>query len=403
MGSEQAVAPPPGEILLLQTELARPGDVLLSRGQGMESGIYAYGGGGVFSHAAIWTGSVIYEAAENGIVPVPLEDVDLEDDPDAPHQGGSRRGLKKLPAARFYMCLRHEDFSSKMTQRMVEELAASIALFTQYSDISRLAAAIAFIPKPIARWLKSVASVAEKWAGYKQPNSGPFCSELVAIFFESAGVRLFNTPRAAETVSPSCLTGSVLKEQKGVILSVPESRVQTRELNGYEKRLSERRSPDAYKIRVARHAEISVLQRQLLGLKRLQFTLADVAGGKERAQEIDAIELQLGKLWTLENDEAEAAFDDVRKLLGPDAAEFGYTEDAFTLPNMQRASIIPADGVELLEKPGRHSYVKRRLGCGDKVRTYDMGDAYCLVQCDSEDLGWIPREALAFESKSDQI
>lgn len=224
-GNETALSPK--EIrrrcpLILLNEV-EPGDVLLTRGNKAHSAGVAWATQGVFSHAAIWLPAIntpgLVALAESdglgvGYTPLKLITIDRND-------GTGRQLAASLPTGTTkYKLVYHPDLE-KLTEEQVRDASDRLTerfLHKSYSSLARLVDA-ADLTDPLRSVALAALSTADR---LRRPNleSGPFCSEFVASFFEELELPALSRGRRAGSVAPNDFDPerSLLRERPRVFI-----------------------------------------------------------------------------------------------------------------------------------------------------------------------------------------
>jgi hypothetical protein len=201
--------------LVLRTDLIKPGDVLLTRGPGVESAAIAALSGGPFSHAAFFVNPYTTFESDGGIVRYKLIN----------YLGSAEHGEKLLPIGEMTgnpivaELRRHPDIQAVPVERFAEALQQeySESFGKNYSEYHRLIR-LANIPGPLRHLAAETIRLYEIWtAGEKV--TGSFCSELVVRIFDRLGLELFETKQRPEEITPNALARSKLSVEPAVIAS----------------------------------------------------------------------------------------------------------------------------------------------------------------------------------------
>jgi len=200
--------------LILRIDLIRAGDILLTRGDGLESKGIARFSGGKYSHAALIINQGMTFESDGGLIRHKLIE----------RLGWGILGKEQIPigaisgAPEIAEIYRHggmetipQDIFDAMLKLEFKELYG-----LDYSEYHRLVK-ISNLPEP----LKSVSAEIIKWyEKYYSPDMipGPFCSELVARFFSRLNLRLFEVEKRPENISPNDLAQSNLAAVPGAVV-----------------------------------------------------------------------------------------------------------------------------------------------------------------------------------------
>ena len=210
--------------LFVHYDRIEPGDVLLTRGAGMEAAAIAISTIGPYSHAALWLPFKrpgIPDLVPDSIVPARVESDDFG-------VGISRSNLSRatlktgeniivspLQGVQTATLLRHPAMKTVDVER---SLAAAESLqrsefYLAYSLLGRLAVCAHPIFQRVARWVLAKEEIHDEWL-----INGTFCSELVAKYYSILELPLFDPIREPHTISPNDLGRSQLVEVEGAIL-----------------------------------------------------------------------------------------------------------------------------------------------------------------------------------------
>jgi hypothetical protein len=192
---------------LLRTDMVQPGDVVLMLGSEKKSGAIASFSGGRYSHAALCiTSDMIFES-DGGIIDRKLLQI-----VGWATMGGLQVRLGAVPGRPNQFALyRHPRMSeiseARFRQVLLEEMSDSYG--KDYSEMFRLA--------PLAQTAPAIKAALDFYyrmehkLRYAENVPGPFCSELVARFYDRLGLPLFSQPTRPELVSPNHLAASNLE------------------------------------------------------------------------------------------------------------------------------------------------------------------------------------------------
>jgi hypothetical protein len=214
---------PSENFCILDSELLRAGDVLLTRGVGREAVAIAMGTGGPFSHAAIWLPRVgntlnaqriayleLFESEDLGLGATPLQRVEV-----LVTNGSRKIGLliPNITAASIY---RHPgiQYLDDTTLEHAANRLRSKEEHLGYSELDRLALAAKTLG--LRSFLENYLRSKDKRDVYLVPGS--FCSELVAKYFQEVKLGLFWPEKRPENVSPNDLSRSFLEHTDGIII-----------------------------------------------------------------------------------------------------------------------------------------------------------------------------------------
>jgi hypothetical protein len=192
----------------LRTEIVKPGDVILSRSSGKESKIIAKFTRGRYSHAAlVCNPSVRFESLSDGIG-FTWSDISRAEY----HEDEGFWLLEDISHYSDIAVYRYPNLSKEKEDAVKATLLKLVDTFygLEYPDLTHLADASS--PSPT---LRRLAAVLLRYFGKKTQKTpiipGPFCSELVALVFDSLGLPLFDSNRPAKTISPNDLSRSRLR------------------------------------------------------------------------------------------------------------------------------------------------------------------------------------------------
>lgn len=206
------------------SERLRPGDVILLDSDTARARLIKIGQNGPWYHPALVLNQfTVFESDGMGIGRTPLQQMGMA------RVGGKLVSLSRPSCNPTDFCvLRHPNLENIDAQKLDEALGAFVTKYAglDYSDVSRLMEA-AFLPKHVRRALASIVSavadpMVRRFADRKIP--GPFCSELIAAFFDGVGHSAFGDNRKPETVAPSHLADaaiSVLEQRADAIVVDP--------------------------------------------------------------------------------------------------------------------------------------------------------------------------------------
>jgi hypothetical protein len=199
----------------------RAGDVMLTRGRGIESGFIALLGGGQFSHASIWLpqpnrssapelGSPrgqlsLLEADDYGVGFGLVNSFLLSIDEKTTYHVASLSQVCGTPI----MLLRHprlSEVNESVFDSAVKRLAEE-EQYRHYASLHRLLGA-SVLP-PILQKAVGLTITPASYLGKHPSDKGSFCSELVAKFFAQVSLPLFEIDKSPELVSPNHLAPGV--------------------------------------------------------------------------------------------------------------------------------------------------------------------------------------------------
>ena len=191
--------------LFLRSDLLQPGDVILTAETSASSKTVRYSTGGPYSHAMLVIDELNrFDKCGSGIrcVPARIDKCEIHN--------GQVRWFNAISSHLRFDVFRHPDLESLGPDEQ-QELSKRMSEFVMTWGMSeyrleRLAKARTRtnLQKPIRLLARVVSSF--RWFG--TPVSGPFCSELVAMFFQEIGVELFDQPTEPSFVNPSMLSDS---------------------------------------------------------------------------------------------------------------------------------------------------------------------------------------------------
>jgi hypothetical protein len=201
--------------LALRLRDLRAGDVLLSRGIGLESSLIKTLSGGQFSHSALCTTAyTIFESDGTNVVGNKILKII-----GYVHSRDEVIPLGKIPGnvARCAV-YRHSQMSSVSPDQFAKALRQTMLLFygRDYSYMCRLGR--------LAKANAIFRSVIRKYCDFKDRQLGKdmlpsvFCSELVGHFYAELGLSLFHDSRLPHDISPNDLASSRLELVPGVVV-----------------------------------------------------------------------------------------------------------------------------------------------------------------------------------------
>jgi hypothetical protein len=178
----------------------RPGDVILMNGGEKSSRIISFFDGGPYSHAALYIGEgKIYQADDNGVADALLPFVRVK----IGEEVVQWRYLESYKGQA--LVLRHPVLESIDTAEVRAALEAIRAkyMYDPYSKFHRLAGPLRW-PWPL-RWIagRVLKLMWSDKAERARRIEGVFCSELVALFFETLGLNIFPDRLDAVNVGPN--------------------------------------------------------------------------------------------------------------------------------------------------------------------------------------------------------
>lgn len=400
--SDMIIKPRASDTVLLRTQRAQVGDVILSLGPTLPSTGIAKATRGPFSHAALWNGSLLYEAmVARGIGPLSLRSVVRQ----FAHQSLRQHapiedlaGLVELPRARKYLYLRHPRVLDEFGRLELEDLMVSIEFLKQFPEPVALVEASAF-SRETKLMLKHVLPMVQRFVSGKQQNPGVFCSQLVAMFFREAGVPLFKPDRPPELVSPNTLLESLLEPQSDVLMCLPAEEVVDPPSDVHADGLHERLSPARLKAKVKRQAKIQKLlkQQQELMENPPSTPLAQSRRWDKWlsiSQEIRALNLEIEK----EIDASTRATQEMLKAYSEDP-ELRDAVERFTRPFSVSMQVVELkgrgqQGAPLHESPTRASKILRHVATGTQVLTHAQAGDRWQVQLPDGTEGYMPRHMI---------
>jgi hypothetical protein len=190
------------------------GDVLLTRGTEKLSMWIAFFSRGRFSHAGIFVHpSMILEALGDVV------DFEYLETGHATIEGRGRVRVVRIPHEpihaeiwRHPKCTMSWSNFNEISYRVTKELYGKN--YSLWVRVVRLMDRFA-LARPAVEYAARIVD----WIGRKQsPVPGPFCSELVAVFFKHLQLNLFDPQRSPETVSPENLANSNLRRVDQIIV-----------------------------------------------------------------------------------------------------------------------------------------------------------------------------------------
>jgi hypothetical protein len=390
------VRPAPDEVVYIASQRVQLGDVLLTRGRSSLSKAVLVGTGGRFSHAALFVGSSLYDAVEvRGTGRTVLEHVSLD------LRYSLKRGLVdrsyglRLPPEDEYLWLRHPKVFSTFEETELEKALYGVASFVRYPNPSALASLLP-VPEVVRRLVASATEWMEGLFGLTREESGIFCSQLIALFFECARVELFDPPRG-DKVTPDDLVDSELQPVDGALMCAPRDEVVASPRGEHARALEASASDEATireRERMERLREINkATRRGSAHPTDLPAQLADLMAAREAAEELTRIgqEFIREQLEMLKREramlkdfrESESARECERYL----GSDFGLVADVVP---QQDAS----DGAPLTAGPNAGAKLLRQLERGTVVRTHVHDTDRWRVRLEDGTEGYVPKRHL---------
>jgi hypothetical protein len=265
---------PAGPFLRLDRLAA--GDIVLMRGRGLGSSIIAVGTEGKFSHAALvlnLRGSLtLFDSLDTGIGQMSLI-LDAFGD-----VNGETAPLMELPDASAFAVFYHPLIKHVLESKLLEESERLVRDYSgkQYSRHERLPGALRRF-KPLAPALGPLFRAFDR-RYHPEGVYGPFCSELVMIFFEKLELHVFDNLTSSDSVAPNDLTRSRLVPKDGAVIAGGRFTHFTRIDHGLARSANEWRS---------RHAEMRTSLAELQNLNdELEEQNRNASEGNRKSAEI---------------------------------------------------------------------------------------------------------------------
>ncbi|MGD0339604.1 MAG: hypothetical protein ABSB78_12545 [Bacteroidota bacterium] len=226
----------------INTGLLKPGDVLLSRSRHQISDLIAISTLGPFSHAAIIISPYfLFESVRTGIGSSPLFVSRSEWVKDRCSI------LSRLDKKFIALILRHPILDAiKDGKSLSSRLRDLIQPFRglEYPSLIALATALSK-NKKTQKIAKSLLQIADSSIKHKKVNPGPFCSQLVAIIYQSLGISLFDHDLNPDEVNPNSFLLSHLEPVYDVLryadFSAKDNQQHVEEINSMLRPLSPKR------------------------------------------------------------------------------------------------------------------------------------------------------------------
>lgn len=199
----QTATPTDDRELFLRADLLQPADVILTSDRGWSSKIVRLSTGGPYSHAILVI-DVLHRLDKIGSgmqsVLATINKCEI--------RGDGIRWFDDISEYIRFDVYRHPQLD---TLSFVErkELADRLLKFVnQWEGLEYLPERLANARtrREFQKPIKCLASIVSGFRRTRKDDESPFCSELVAMFFEEIGVKLFNQPVDPITVNPSMLS-----------------------------------------------------------------------------------------------------------------------------------------------------------------------------------------------------
>jgi hypothetical protein len=211
MGEEFRLPP-----LMLRSDLILPGDILLTKSIEKESGLIAVLSGGDFSHAALVINQALTFESDGDIIGFrPISWIGWGS---VYNEGTRLAQVAGNPA--ICAIFRHPDmgkisdanFAAALRQEMKESFRRN------YSELYRLVR-LANLSAPVVSFATAAAKLYHHARKLENQITGPFCSELVAKFFNRLDLKLFSDPLSPCDITPNRLANSpVLRNEKRLVV-----------------------------------------------------------------------------------------------------------------------------------------------------------------------------------------
>jgi len=199
----QTAMPTDDRKLFLRADLLQPADVILTSDRGWSSKIVRLSTGGTYSHAIL----VIDELHRLDKIGSGMQSVMAKIEKCELHDDGVRLfdGISNYDRVEVF---RHPQLDS-LKPGELEELSERLLRFVERWE------GLDYLPERLAnartrrvfeKPIHGLAKVVSSFRRSRKDVESPFCSELVAMFFEEIGVTLFNQPVDPITVNPTMLS-----------------------------------------------------------------------------------------------------------------------------------------------------------------------------------------------------